>query len=130
MPTDLKPLVLILEDQEYLAELIARVVESAEAFPMITLRAEHAIDYMENPDNPLPELIVLDIGMPGMSGWDFLDIIKQYEATKTIPVIVTTAHGDAANRLVGKLRDVDRYMVKPYQPEDLRQAIIQILNVK
>lgn len=129
MTADNKPLVLILEDQEYLAELIARVVESIEADSVVKLRGQHAIEYMENPDNRLPDLIVLDIGMPGMSGWEFLDIIKQYEATKTIPVIVATAHGDAANRLVGKLRAVDRYLVKPYQPDELRQAVIETLKL-
>jgi CheY-like chemotaxis protein len=123
----MSPHILIVEDQEHLAEICARIVARLGATTQVCHTGEAAVNYMEN--NRLPDLIVLDISMPGMSGWDFLDIIKQYEETKTIPVIVTTAHGDAANRLVGKLRDVDQYMVKPYTPEDLREAAKSALGL-
>jgi CheY-like chemotaxis protein len=125
--TDHVPFILIVEDQEALAEIVARVVGKLGAEAKICLTAEDAIDYLDN--GRLPDLIILDIGMPGMSGWDFLDLIKRVEDTRSIPVLVATAHGDAANRVIGKLRDVDKYLIKPYKPEEIRDAVTEILQL-
>ncbi|MDX2078033.1 MAG: response regulator [bacterium] len=122
-----KPLVLFVEDADYLAELGSHILERIGIEVVICLTAEFAIEFMEQ--NRLPDLIVLDIGMPGMTGWEFLDIIKKYQETKTIPIVVTTAYGDATNRLIGRLRDVDRYIVKPYKPEELQMVVRQILQL-
>jgi CheY-like chemotaxis protein len=123
----IKPLVLFVEDADYLAELGSHILERIGIEVVICLSAEIAIAFMEQ--NRLPDLIILDIGMPGMTGWEFLDIIKKYQETKTIPIVVTTAYGDATNRLIGRLRDVDRYIVKPYKPEELQMVVRQILQI-
>ena len=120
------PLVMIVEDTQYIGELAALILKRIGLEAELCLTAEDAIRYME--DVALPDLIVLDIGMPGMSGWEFLDIIKAYQDTKTIPVIVTTAYSDAANRLIGRLREVDRYLTKPYKPNELQSIVSQILK--
>lgn len=127
-PNLIKPLVLFIEDADYLAELGSHILERLGVEVVICLTAEYAISFMEQ--NRLPDLIILDIGMPGMTGWEFLDIIKKYQETKTIPVVVTTAYGDATNRLIGRLRDVDRYIVKPYKPEELQMVVRQILQMQ
>ncbi|MDZ4671924.1 MAG: response regulator [Phototrophicales bacterium] len=126
-PNPIKPLVLFVEDADYLAELGSHILVRIGIEVIICLSAEIAIAFMEQ--NRLPDLIVLDIGMPGMTGWEFLDIIKKYQETKTIPIVVTTAYGDATNRLIGRLRDVDRYIVKPYKPEELQMVVRQILQI-
>lgn len=123
----LKPLVLFVEDADYLAELGSHILQRIGIDVIICLSAENAITFMEQ--NRLPDLIILDIGMPGMTGWEFLDIIKKYQETKTIPIVVTTAYGDATNRLIGRLRDVDRYIIKPYKPEELQMVVRQILQI-
>lgn len=120
------PLVMIVEDTQYIGELAALILKKVGLETELCLTAEDAIRYME--EVALPDLIILDIGMPGMSGWEFLDIIKAYEDTKTIPVIVTTAYSDAANRLIGRLREVDRYLTKPYKPNELQSIVSQILK--
>lgn len=122
-----KPLVLFVEDADYLAELGSHILQRIGIDVIICLSAENAITFMEQ--NRLPDLIILDIGMPGMTGWEFLDIIKKYQETKTIPIVVTTAYGDATNRLIGRLRDVDRYIIKPYKPEELQTIVRQILQM-
>lgn len=122
-----KPLVLFVEDADYLAELGSHILQRIGIDVIICLSAENAITFMEQ--NRLPDLIILDIGMPGMTGWEFLDIIKKYQETKTIPIVVTTAYGDATNRLIGRLRDVDRYIIKPYKPEELQMVVRQILQI-
>ena len=119
-------MVMIVEDTHYIGELAALILKRIGIETELCLSAEEAIKYMEQ--MTLPDLIVLDIGMPGMSGWEFLDIIKAYEDTKMIPVVVTTAYSDAANRLIGRLREVDRYLTKPYKPNELQSIVSQILK--
>lgn len=120
------PLILVVEDTDYIGQLASLVLKRIGLEVELCLNAEEAIRYLE--EVALPDLIVLDIGMPGMSGWEFLDIIKGYEATKTIPVVITTAYSDAANRLIGRLREVDRYLTKPYKPNELQSIVTQILK--
>lgn len=120
------PLVLIVEDTHYIGELAALILKRIGLGAELCLSAEDAITYMEV--HSLPDLIVLDIGMPGMSGWEFLDILKTYEDTRSIPIVITTAYSDAANRLIGRLREVDRYLIKPYKPNELQSIVTQILR--
>jgi CheY-like chemotaxis protein len=120
------PTVMIVEDTHYIGELAALILKRIGIETELCLSAEEAIQHMEQ--TTLPDLIVLDIGMPGMSGWEFLDIIKAYEDTKMIPVVITTAYSDAANRLIGRLREVDRYLTKPYKPNELQSIVSQILK--
>lgn len=77
-----------------------------------------------------PSLILLDLNLPGMSGWQVLEYVTEKYGDGNIPVIVTTAYSDSANRVVGKLRDVHRYLVKPFRPEALREAIDEALGIK
>ncbi len=122
------PIVLIVEDTDYIADIATRAIQQLGLDTHHCLTAEAAIEYMEQ--NLLPDVIILDISMPGMNGWEFLEVMKKYEETKTIPVIISTVHSDAANRTIGKLRDVDRYLIKPYLPQDLQKTVKVILGIE
>ena len=77
---------------------------------------ETAIAFLEG---KLPHLILLDLNLPGLSGWDVLEFLVETYGSGKVPVIVTTAYGDNANRVIGKLQDIYKYMVKPFKPLDL-----------
>ena len=85
-----------------------------------------AVEYL---DRQKPDLIVLDLSLPELNGWKVLDHAKAKYGQDTIKVIVTTAQGDAVNRLTGKLQFVSRYIVKPYIPDQLSGAIRELLNI-
>lgn len=76
-----------------------------------------------------PDLLVLDLNLPGMNGWQVLEHAKQYYGEHQLRVIVTTAAGDASNRLVGKLQYVDRYLTKPFTPNELMDAVREVLEL-
>jgi CheY-like chemotaxis protein len=118
--------ILIVEDEAQFAELVAQMLRQLGLEIIHCYSAAEAFDYLETNN---PSLIVLDIGLPGMSGWEFLDTIKQDEILRTIPVIVTTAYSDPANRLIGKLQDIDRYLTKPFKPQEIRDIVTQLLNL-
>jgi len=63
-----------------------------------------------------PDLIVLDLGLPGRDG---LDVMRQLRHTSDLPVIVVTARGEETDRIVGLELGADDYMVKPFSPKEL-----------
>lgn len=121
------PTILIVEDDKS----IARIIE-------ITLRHFNPrCDHRDNGQDALayldvtrPDLIILDIAMPAMTGWQFLELMRENPAHRDIPVFVITAHNDSANRMTGQLQGVDGYMSKPIEPETLRQEVAQILGMR
>jgi len=76
-----------------------------------------------------PDLILLDLNLPGLSGWQVMEHLVEIYGANSVPVIVTSAMGDSANRVIGKLQDVFQYLVKPFPPSALMQAVEKALNI-
>ena len=79
--------------------------------------------------NQIPDLILLDIMMPEMSGWEVLNRIKDESSWKNIPVIFLTARTDKIAKDAGGFLG-DDYIEKPFNREDLIKRIDDILNKK
>jgi two-component system, OmpR family, response regulator VicR len=76
-----------------------------------------------------PDLILLDLMMPGMDGWEVYQQIKGNEATREIPVIVITAKAQAIDRVLGlHIAKVDDYIAKPFRPQELIDSVDRVLN--
>ena len=119
--------ILLVEDTPDLATMI---LETLMLFGGISAHwaksGEEALEYL---DNNHPDAILLDIGLPGMSGWELLENIKARTGGYTVPIIVTTAYGDKFNRIVGKLQYVARYLTKPYTTRELMDALDESLEL-
>ncbi len=76
---------------------------------------------------PLPDLILLDIMMPGMSGWDVAARIKQNERWREVPIVFLTAKGDDMSIGIGHLASED-YIVKPFDIMKLKDCVKRILQ--
>jgi len=74
-----------------------------------------------------PDLILLDIMMPGMNGWEVFKKLKENPAWEKIPVVFLTARIDRTAENAGKFLGED-YIEKPYDPEDLKKRITNILE--
>jgi two-component system response regulator AdeR len=122
-----QPLVLIVEDAVELAQI------SQIALSRLGLKTIHAANgqrALEMLAEHHPDLMLLDIGLPGMNGWEVLERIKLDESAPEFPIIVLTAAGDPVNRLIGKLQErVKRYIVKPYSVDELKQAVREVLEL-
>ena len=121
-----KPQILIVEDAVEVVEIL-RI-----AFRKTNLELHHcpsgpeALNYL---DTHTPDLIILDIALPGMSGWDLLDIIREEGGMHDTPVVVLTSYTDSANRKTGRLRNVFAYFSKPINLDELRAAINSALHL-
>lgn len=74
---------------------------------------EQALEYLEDPQNERPAIILLDLNMPRMNGIEFLKIIKSHEQHKIIPVIVLTTSSQEKDRIESFKLSVAGYMTKP-----------------
>lgn len=76
-----------------------------------------------------PGVVLMDLNLPGMSGWDVLEHMNEKFGEGVVPVIITSAYSDTANRTVGKLQGVYKYLVKPFSPESLASTIEEALGI-
>jgi DNA-binding response OmpR family regulator len=78
----------------------------------------------------VPDILLLDIGMPGMNGWEVLERVKERYPDTHFPVIVLTAFDDPANKLIGKLQGrVFRYITKPFDMDVLAETVREALHI-
>ena len=76
----------------------------------------------------LPDLITLDIGLPGMDGWEVLTRLRGDAATSEIAVIVLTAHVQESMRQEAEDNGADSFVTKPFRPADLRLIVAGLLE--
>ncbi len=122
------PKVLIVEDTIELAEVIQVTLERAN---LVTYHEMHADRVMALIIEQHPDLVLLDLGLPDTSGWKILDAMREHyaEVQMEMPiVIIITAYGDPANRLVGKLQNIHSYVLKPFTSDEIEQVVVNALN--
>lgn len=78
-----------------------------------------------------PDLVLLDLMMPDMDGWEVYQQMKADENTKNIPVIVVTAKAQSIDKVLGlHIAKVDDYLAKPFSPQDLLSSVEKVLKSK
>jgi len=76
-----------------------------------------------------PDLVLLDLMMPDMDGWEVYHRMKRDEATKNIPVIVVTAKAQSIDKVLGlHIAKVDDYITKPFGPQELLESVERVLQ--
>lgn len=76
-----------------------------------------------------PDLVLLDITLPDMRGWDVLDRLSADGKLEGVPVLVLTSHTETAHRVVGRMQEVIAYMTKPFIPSELLDKVREILGL-
>ncbi len=77
----------------------------------------------------LPDLVLLDLMMPDMDGWDVYHQIKSEAQTRDIPVIVITAKAQNIDKILGlHIAKVEDYISKPFSPQELLERVEQVLS--
>ena len=79
--------------------------------------------------NELPDLVLLDLMMPDMDGWEVYHQIKSEDLTRDIPVIVITAKALNIDKVLGlSIAKVEDYIAKPFSPQELLERVDQVLS--
>ncbi|WP_027186316.1 response regulator [Desulfovibrio inopinatus] len=117
--------VLIVEDDEDILELLAYNLQNA-GFSPITSQDGH--DALAQVKRIAPILIILDIMLPGLDGFEVCKELKRNSKTSNIPVIMLTARGEEVDRIVGLELGADDYVVKPFSPRELILRVRAVLK--
>ena len=120
-------MILSLEDNEDIASLISLVLRHA---PVELIHAPSPDEAKKILQTRTPDLLLLDMMLPGITGLDFLAQLRNDPRFVDLPVIVITVRAEATYRLRAQELGVNRYLLKPFSPTVLRQEIQQTLGVK
>jgi len=119
---------MVVDDEYEVADIVKKMLES-EGYSVVV--ANSGDECLEKLDTVTPDLILLDIMMPGMDGWETLKNIKTREATKDIPVSMLTALPLTPDDTKEKpLDSIENYIVKPFTKKILLHKIQDILERK
>jgi two-component system, OmpR family, response regulator VicR len=121
-----KKSILCIEDEPEMIDLI-RLILSRKGFEV--LGAGSGVEGLELIRNKLPDLVLLDLMMPDMDGWEVYQQMKASEKTRDIPVIVVTAKAQSIDKVLGlHIAKVDDYIAKPFSPQELMASVEKVLS--
>ncbi len=121
-----KKRVLVIEDFEVIQRLV-EVILTAAGLEVATCSdgAEGLAALVADP----PDLLVLDVALPGLTGWEILDRVNEDMPHRRFAILVLTAHATESDRRRAYESGVDAFMAKPFRPDNLRHAVTQMLGV-
>ncbi len=117
--------ILVVEDSQSERDLITLYLEKNN-YQVIS--ANNATDGMELAAKEKPDVIVTDITMEGVNGFEFCRLLKVYPDTEQIPIIACTARDRDMDRFWGQKQGIDVYITKPYSEENLINAINSVIK--
>jgi two-component system, OmpR family, alkaline phosphatase synthesis response regulator PhoP len=114
--------ILVVEDEMKIARLVRDYLEHAGFGVTVTGNGEAALSSARG---LRPDLVVLDLGLPGRDG---LDVTRELRRTSNVPIVMLTARGDEADRIVGLELGADDYVIKPFSPKELVARVRAVLR--
>jgi DNA-binding response OmpR family regulator len=121
-----KKRILCIDDEPEMIDLI-RLILNRRGFEV--KGAGGGIDGLEMVRTEQPDLVLLDLMMPDMDGWEVYQQMKADDKTRSIPVIVVTAKAQSIDKVLGlHIAKVDDYISKPFSPQELLTSVERVLN--
>jgi len=117
--------ILVVEDEPAIQELVSYNLELA---GHRAVRADNAEQALEMVRTELPDLVVLDWMLPGMSGIEFARRLRTDKRTHAVPLIMLTARVDEKDKLTGLETGADDYLTKPFSPRELNARVKAVLR--
>jgi DNA-binding response OmpR family regulator len=114
--------ILVVEDEMKIVRVVRDYLHQAGFDVLVAADGDAAIASVRG---ARPDLVVLDLGLPRRDG---LDVARELRRTSTVPIVMLTARGDEADRIVGLELGADDYVVKPFSPKELVARIRAVLR--
>ena len=119
--------VLIVEDSATMRSLLASTLEELDVAVKVT-EANSGFEALRFLPREEFDLVVTDINMPDINGLELVSFIKSNERYRSIPLIIVSTEGSDRDREKGIELGADAYMVKPFEPEELREIARDLLE--
>ncbi|MCG8343466.1 MAG: response regulator transcription factor [Chlorobiales bacterium] len=120
-----EPLILVVEDDRNLAKLLKYNLEKAGYKCFLAETGEDALQLLAERD---VDLVLLDIMLPGIDGFEVCRKIRQHQLFRDLPIVMLTAKGEEIDKVLGFELGIDDYVVKPFSPRELNLRIRAILK--
>ncbi|HEY0179178.1 MAG TPA: Hpt domain-containing protein [Dokdonella sp.] len=120
-----KPLVMVVDDSITMRKVTTRVLERAD---LDVVTAKDGLDALEKLQDNVPDLMLLDIEMPRMDGYELATYMRNDPRMKQVPIVMITSRTGEKHRQRALEIGVDRYLGKPYQEDDLLRHVQEILR--
>ena len=120
--------ILVVEDSSTTRMMITSSLEDVGNFTVI--EAEDGFQALRKLPEVLPDLVITDINMPDINGLEVVRFVKHSDNFSAIPVIIVTTEGREVDRERGLRLGADRYLVKPFNPEELQNLVKELLGEK
>ncbi|MFM7631124.1 MAG: response regulator transcription factor [Alphaproteobacteria bacterium] len=121
--------VLIVDDEAYIRILLEQTLEALEDHNVDLLMGTDGAQALDLADRQHPDVIVMDVMMPEMDGFDACQKIKHLSATYNPYIILLTARGQSADRAHGHNVGADDYVTKPFDPDALLGKVASVLSL-
>ena len=122
--------VLIIDDDDIVLlverKMLQRCLISTE--PLSFKGGKQALEYLKETNDNEDVLILLDINMPQMNGYEVCRRLKADPKTQNVPVVMCSSKGEEFDRYWGMKQGADAYVVKPFQPKELVATVKQLLK--
>jgi len=119
-------LVVCIEDEQEMIDLV-QLILGRRGFEVEG--ANGGLEGLEKVQQKKPDLVLLDLMMPDMDGWEVYQRMKSDEELREIPVIVVTAKAQSIDKVLGlHIAKVDDYITKPFGPQELLESVEKILG--
>ena len=124
------PVVLVADDEPSMLELVAQHLKTLDDPQLVVLEASDGEQAWKLAREHLPDLVVLDVMMPGMSGWDVCRKIREDVALAHTGVVMLTGIGENLNQMTSPLYGADAYIDKPFDFEELDEKVKAALSAR
>ncbi len=119
------PRVVVAEDDSDIGTLLAHYLQKGGFAPLVVASGRDALAQIKR---ELPDLVILDIMLPGMDGLDVCRTLRAQEETSAIPIIMLTAKAEESDRIVGLELGADDYITKPFSPNEVVARVRALLR--
>jgi two-component system alkaline phosphatase synthesis response regulator PhoP len=120
------PLILVSEDERDIRELI--VISLLTSGLTNVIQAHNGVEAVAQAKANKPALILMDVRMPKMTGYEACKVLKEDESTANIPIVFLSAKGQEAEVKLGKELGAVEYIIKPFAPDELVHRVRDILK--
>ena len=118
--------VVVIEDEPAMIQLVTLILQNR---GYTVIGASGGPEGLERIAEEEPDLVLLDLMMPGMNGWDVYQQMKADDIMKSIPVIIVTAKAQNIDKVLGlHIAKVQDYITKPFSPAELLKSIGKVLG--
>jgi two-component system, OmpR family, alkaline phosphatase synthesis response regulator PhoP len=128
-PLTLEKKILIVDNERHIRTLLKQSLYQLSKRGVKLITAENGQDALKMLDVERPDLLFLDLMMPGMNGFDVCRLIKSDPRSRNTYIVILTARSQSVDKAMGNIVGADEYIVKPFDPEMIAKRAMQILQI-